>query len=183
MFGPFCALFINQAAAAGFHPKEWHTIEWGASFASTLASKGVSTENITSDVFWTPSFPSNNAGTSTFLQLMSNANQLAKAANSSGNVAAVNWYNYQNIELRMIIFQMITQAVSMIPSANFSTPQQENAALNNALHVLNMQTISGPLQILAPGYGTIGLAAVQWQHGDIQTVYPKNVANATYAHP
>jgi ABC-type branched-subunit amino acid transport system substrate-binding protein len=183
MFGPFCAIFINQASQAGFHPKEWHTIEWGASFASTLTSKGVRTDNITSDVFWTPSFPSSNVGTSTFLQLMNSANTLAKATNSSGSVASVNWYNYQNIELRMIIFQMIQQAVSVIPSANFSTSASENAALNYALHHESFQTISGQLTVQPQGYGTIGLVTVQWQNGNIQTVWPSNVKNATYAHP
>ena len=143
IFGPYCASLITQAAAAGFFPKQWHTIEWGASFASTLQAAGVSTDNITTDVFWTPSFHSSNAGTSTFLQLMTNANQLAKQANSTGNIAPINWYDYQNIELRMIIFQMIAQAVSQIPSANFSTPASENAALNYALHHENFPTIAG----------------------------------------
>ena len=183
MFGPFCAIFIQQANALGFHPKQWHTIEWGASFASSLGSKQISTDNITTDVFWTPSFPSSNAGTSTFLTLINNANQLAKNANSTGHVAPVTWYNYQNIELRMIIFQMISQAVQMIPSANFSSPAQENSALNYALHHLSTQTISGQLTIAPQGYGNIGLATVQWQHGDIETVWPTNVKNATYAHP
>jgi len=183
MFGPFCAIFINQANAAGFHPKEWHTIEWGASFAPTLASASGNTDNITSEVFWTPSFPSSNAGTSTFLQLMNNANQLAIQANSTGKVAPVTWYNYQNIELRMIIFQMIAQAVSMIPSANFTSQASENSALNYVLHHENFPTISGQLVVQPAGYGTIGLVAVQWQHNDIQTVWPRNVANATYVNP
>jgi len=183
IFGPVCALLIQQANAAGFHPKQWHTIEWGASFASSLKTAGISTDNITTEVFWTPSFPSANSGTSTFLQIMSNANQLAKQANSTGNVAPVNWYNYQNIELRMIIFQMIAQAVLNVPSANFSTTTSENSALNYALHHENFQTIAGQLTIEPQGYGTIGLATVQWQHGNIETVYPPSVANATYAHP
>ena len=50
---------------------------------------------------------------------MTNANQLAKQANSTGNIAPVNWYDYQNIELRMIIFQMIAQAVSQHPVGQF----------------------------------------------------------------
>jgi ABC-type branched-subunit amino acid transport system substrate-binding protein len=183
IFGPFCAALIQQANAAGFHPKEWHTIEWGASFASTLKSAGVSTDNITTEVFWTPSFPSSNTGTSTFVQLINNANQLAKQANSTGNIAPVTWYDYQNIELRMIIFQMIAQAVSMTPSANFSSAASENVALNNALHLENFPTISGQLTVEPQGFGTIGLAAVQWQHGSIETVWPQKVANATYAHP
>jgi ABC-type branched-subunit amino acid transport system substrate-binding protein len=183
IFGPYCASLITQAAAAGFFPKQWHTIEWGASFASTLQAAGVSTDNITTDVFWTPSFPTSNPGTSTFVQLMTNANQLAKQANSTGNIAPVNWYDYQNIELRMIIFQMIAQAVSQIPSANFSTPASENAALNYALHHENFPTIAGQLAVQPQGYGTIGLATVQWHDGDIETVYPPSVANASYAYP
>jgi ABC-type branched-subunit amino acid transport system substrate-binding protein len=183
IFGPVCSLLIQQANQAGFHPKQWHTIEWGASFASSLKQATVSTDNITTDVFWTPSFPSSNPGTSTFETLMTNANSLANQANSTGNIAPVNWYDYQNIELRMIIFQMIAQAVSQTPSANFSSPASENSALNHALHHENFPTIAGQLTIQPQGYGTIALATVQWQHGDIETVAPQKVANATYAHP
>ncbi|MDG6995378.1 MAG: ABC transporter substrate-binding protein [Nitrososphaerota archaeon] len=179
MFGPFCAQFITQAEAQGLVPKQWHTIEWGASFASALQAAGVSTANITSDVFWTPSFPSSNPGTALFQQTMQQASQLAVAAGKT----PVNWYNYQNIELRWIIFQMINASVRMIPSANFSSTTSENAALNYALHHLNINTISGPLVIQPQGYGTIGLVTVQFQNNEIQTVYPSNVANATYVHP
>lgn len=179
MFGPFCAQFITQAEAQGLVPKQWHTIEWGASFASQLQAAGVSTANITSDVFWTPSFPSSNPGTALFQQTMQAASQLAVAAGKT----PVNWYNYQNIELRWIIFQMINASVGSIPSANFSSPTSENAALNYALHHLNINTISGPLVIQPQGYGTIGLVTVQFQNNEIQTVYPTSVANATYVHP
>ena len=179
MFGPFCATFITQAAAQGLHPKEWHTIEWGASFASALSAKGVSTSNITSDVFWTPTYPTSNAGTTLFNQLLTSA----QALQPSGT-ASVTWYNYQNVEIRMYIFQMITASVGMIPSANFSSATTLDASLNNALHHLsNLATISGPLTIEPLGYGTIGLATVQWQNNEIQTVFPSNVANTTYAHP
>ena len=183
IFGPYCASLITQAAALGFYPKQWHTIEWGASFASQLQSKGVSMENITTDVFWTPSFPSTNPGTAEFLTLMNNANELATKANSTGNIAPVNWYDYQNIELRMIIYQMISQAVSMVPSANFSSTASENAALNYALHRESFNTISGQLTVQPQGYGTIGLVTIQWRNGNIETVAPPKVANATYDYP
>jgi ABC-type branched-subunit amino acid transport system substrate-binding protein len=179
IFGPVCASFIVQAEQQGLVPKQWHTIEWGASFASTLQQAGISDENITTDVFWTPSFPSSNSGTSTFDTLLQNANSLAVSAGKT----PVTWYNYQNIELRMIIFQMIQAAVSKIPSANFSSTSAENSAINYELHHLSIQTIAGQLVVQPQGYGTIGLVTVQFQHNDVETVYPSDVANATYIHP
>jgi ABC-type branched-subunit amino acid transport system substrate-binding protein len=179
IFGPYCASFITQAAAAGLVPKQWHTIEWGASFASTLNSSGVSDANITTDVFWTPSFPSSNAGTSTFDTLLTNANSLATAAKAT----PVTWYDYQNIELRMIIYQMIQAAVSKIPSANFSSTSAENTAINYELHHLSTATVAGQLTVQPQGYGTIGLVTVQFQHNDVETVAPSSVANASYVYP
>ena len=179
IFGPVCASFIVQAEQAGLVPKQWHTIEWGASFASTLSSAGISDANITTDVFWTPSFNSSNAGTSTFNTVLTNANSLATSAGKT----PVTWYNYQNIELRMIIYQMIQAAVAKIPSANFSSTSAENSAINYELHHLNIPTIAGQLIVQPEGYGTIGLVTVQFQNNNVQTVYPSNVANASYVYP
>ncbi|MHB1909233.1 MAG: ABC transporter substrate-binding protein [Nitrososphaerales archaeon] len=181
MFGPFCAQFINQAVSNGLVPKQWHTIEWGAAFAGILASKGVSTQNITTDVFWTPSFPSSNAGTSMFNTITSEASTAAVANNS----APVTWYNYQNIEIRWEIFQMITAAVGQVPSANFSSASTLDSSINYALHHLsNLPVIAGSLTIAPQGYGTMALVTVQFsKDGTINTVWPSSVSNATYTHP
>jgi ABC-type branched-subunit amino acid transport system substrate-binding protein len=180
MFGPFCAQFITQAVAAGLVPKQWHTIEWGAAFAGILQSKGVSTQNITTDVFWTPSFPSSNPGTNLY------ANTLAQTATTwaVGNGSApVTWYNYQNIEIRWEIFQMINESISQLPSGNFSSAAQLDSSINYELHHLNFATISGQQVIQPAGFGTMALVTVQFENGKINTVYPSNVANATYVHP
>jgi branched-chain amino acid transport system substrate-binding protein len=163
-FGPVAALWMKAASQSGFQPKQWHSIEWGAAFASivgpTLAS------HTTTDVFWTPTFASQSgssyADESLFNTLLKNA--------------GVTWYQFQNIELRMAIFEMITSAV-----AHSTSPTKAN--LNTALHQLNIPSISGQLTVLQPGYGTIGLVTVQWQNGRIQTVFPSSLANSTYAYP
>lgn len=179
MFGPFCAQFITQAESHGLIPKQWHTIEWGAAFAGILQGASVPTQNITTDVFWTPSFPASNPGTSMFNTITNTASNWAVGNKS----APVTWYNYQNIEIRWEIFQMINASVAQVPNSAFSSASSLNTALNNALHTLNIQTISGPLKIQPAGYGTMGLVTVQFENNDINTVYPPNVANATYVHP
>jgi ABC-type branched-subunit amino acid transport system substrate-binding protein len=182
MFGPFCAQFITQAQGAGLVPKQWHTIEWGASFAGIVAGKGYSTDNMTTDVFWTPSYPTTNAGTSLYNAITNTASAWA-VGNSSQN-AAVTWYNYQNIEIRWEIFQMINATIGMLPTANFSSSSLLDSSINNVLHHLtNLQTISGPLTIQPAGFGTMGLVTVQFENGRINTVYPTNVKNATYVAP
>jgi ABC-type branched-subunit amino acid transport system substrate-binding protein len=179
MFGPFCAQFITQAESQGLVPKQWHTIEWGAAFAGILASKSVSTQNITTDVFWTPSFPANNTGTAMFNQITQTASTWAIGNKS----APVTWYDYQNIEIRWEIFQMINASIAQVPNSAFSSSSTLNSDINNALHSLNIQTITGPLKIQPLGYGTMGLVTVQFESGDINTVYPSTVANATYVFP
>jgi ABC-type branched-subunit amino acid transport system substrate-binding protein len=179
IFGPVCASFITYAESQGLMPRQWHTIEWGAIFASTLQPT-VSTANITTDVFWTPSFPSSYAGSSLYQTITNQADQLAVAANA----LPVTWYNYQNIEIRWEIYQMINASIAQIPTANFSSTATLDASINSALHHLNIQTITGPLQIQPLGYGTMGLVTVQFaKNGDINTVFPSSVANATYVHP
>jgi ABC-type branched-subunit amino acid transport system substrate-binding protein len=179
MFGPFCAQFITQAESQGLVPKQWHTIEWGAAFAGILASKSVSTQNITTDVFWTPSFPANNTGTAMFNQITQTASTWAVGNKS----APVTWYDYQNIEIRWEIFQMINASIAQVPNSAFSSSSTLNSDINNALHSLNIPTITGPLKIQPLGYGTMGLVTVQFENGDINTVYPSTVANATYVYP
>lgn len=181
MFGPFCAQFITQAEGMGLVPKQWHTIEWGASFAGIVNGAGYSTNNMTTDVFWTPSFPSSNPGSSLYQSITATASQWA-VGNSSSN-PPVTWYNYQNIEIRWEIFQMINATIAKLPTANFSSPATLDASINNVLHTLSMQTIAGSLAIQPLGYGTMGLVTVQFENGRINTVYPTNVANATYVHP
>jgi ABC-type branched-subunit amino acid transport system substrate-binding protein len=181
MFGPFCAQFITQAEGAGLVPKQWHTIEWGASFAGIVTGKGYSTDNMTTDVFWTPSFPATNPGTALYTNITNTASAWA-LGNSSSN-AAVTWYNYQNIEIRWEIFQMINATIAQIPTANFSSPATLDSSINNVLHHLDMQTIAGSLVIQPAGFGTMGLVTVQFENGRINTVYPQDVANATYVHP
>lgn len=176
MFGPFCAQFITQAESHGLVPKQWHTIEWGAAFAGILSSASVSTDNITTDVFWTPSFPASNAGTSTYLGITQTASTWALGNKS----AAVTWYNYQNIEIRWEIYQMINATIAKIPTANFSSSASLDSAINNVLHTLTTQTISGPLTIQPAGYGTMALVTVQFKKGNINTVWPQSVSNATY---
>ncbi len=180
MFGPFCAQFITQAEANGLIPKQWHTIEWGSAFAGILASKGVSTQNITTDVFWTPSFPATNAGTNLYANTIT---QLASQWAVGNNSAPVTWYNYQNIEIRWEIYQMINATIAQIPSANFSSSTQLDSSINNVLHHLNFATISGQQVIQPAGFGTMGLVTVQFENGKINTVYPSSVSNATYVHP
>ena len=181
MFGPFCAQFITQAESSGLVPKQWHTIEWGSAFAGILGSKGVSTQNITTDVFWTPSFPATNAGTSLMNTITATASQWA-VGNSSANLP-VTWYNYQNIEIRWEIFQMINATIGQIPSANFSSSTTLDSSINNVLHKLNMQTVSGPLVIQPAGYGTMALVTVQFNNNRINAVYPSSVSNSTYIYP
>jgi ABC-type branched-subunit amino acid transport system substrate-binding protein len=186
MFGPFCAQFITQAESQGLVPKQWHTIEWGSAFQGILASKSVSMNNITTDVFWTPSFPASNPGTSMFNTITQTASTWAVGNKS----APVTWYNYQNIEIRWEIFQMINASISQVPNSAFSNQTTLNSDINNALHTLNIQTISGPLKIQSLGFGTMALVTVQFENessqftgGNINTVSPSNVANATYVHP
>ncbi len=181
MFGPFCGQFITQAESHGLVPKQWHTIEWGSAFAPIVSSAGYSTNNMTTDVFWTPSFPASNAGTSLYNTITQTASNWA-LGNSSSN-AAVTWYNYQNIEIRWEIYQMINASIAQIPSANFSSAATLDSSLNNVLHKLNIQTISGPLIIQPLGYGTMALVTVQFESGRINTVYPSSVSNSTYVHP
>ncbi len=163
MFGPFSAQFIKQANDQGFRPKEWHSIEFGAAFLPTLGSLA---NGVTSEIFWTPNFSFYQ--TDIFKQLL--------------NQAGMDWRVWQWVELRMIIFQMIVQAVqdSAIrnPADSFS-----KASINDALHKLQMMTISGPLIVQSPGYGTVGLVPIQIQNGNIVTIWPTNLADATYVHP
>jgi branched-chain amino acid transport system substrate-binding protein len=168
-FGPVAALWMKAAAQAGFQPKQWHTIEWGAAFAPILGGTQ-NVNHVTSEAFWTPSYLSRSgsgyADEATFGQLL-------KTAYGS---AQVGWYLFQNIELRMIIFEMISAAVSQ-------TTSPTRANLNTALHQLNIPTVSGQLVVQSAGYGTIGLVPIQWQGGRVQTVFPSTLANATYAWP
>lgn len=168
-FGPVAALWMKAAAAAGFQPKQWHTIEWGAAFAPILTGTGY-VDHTTTDVFWTPTYLTKSGGgyadESVFNQLMTTAYGSTQAG----------WYLFQNVELRMIIFEMISAAV-----AQSTSPTRAN--INTALHQLNIPTISGQLVIGSAGYGNIGLVTVQWQNGRVQTVYPASLANATYAWP
>ncbi|MDA4126063.1 MAG: ABC transporter substrate-binding protein [Thaumarchaeota archaeon] len=168
-FGPVAALWMKAAAQAGLQPKQWHTIEWGSAF-SFLAGGSASVNHVTSDVFWTPTYLSKNGGgfsdESTFSQLL----QTAYGSAQSG------WYQFQNVELRMVIFQMIKAAVA-------ATDNPTRANLNTALHALNIATVSGQLNVQPQGYGTIGLVPVQWQNNRIQTVFPASLSNMTYAYP
>ena len=163
-FGPIAGLWMKAASQSGFQPKQWHTIEWGAAFASITGQPLAS--HTTTEVFWTPTFASQQgsgfADEALFTQLVKNA--------------GITWYNFQNIELRMIIFQMIAKAVSQV-----SSPTRAN--LNTALHQLNMPTVGGQLVVQSQGYGTIGLVPVQWQNGRIQTLFPQSLKNATYVYP
>jgi branched-chain amino acid transport system substrate-binding protein len=157
MFGPVNALFIKQAAEAGFKPKEFHVIEYGAGFVQSL---GPLAEGVTSDIFWTPSFKYYQSDL---------LNQLMARAGLS-------WVDWQWTELRMIIFQMIINAVE-------EAGKLDRDAINDALHRLQIMTVSGPLIIGPQGYGNIGLVTIQIQNGRIQTVWPPQLANATYVHP
>jgi len=168
-FGPVAALWMKAAAQAGFQPKQWHTIEWGAAFAPILGGTQ-NVNHVTTEVFWTPTYLSKSGGGFADETLF---NQLLTSG--YGN-AQFGWYLFQNIELRMIIFEMISTAV-----AQSSSPTRAN--LNAALHQLNIPTISGQLVVQSAGYGTIGLVPVQWQNGRVQTIYPSSFANATYAWP
>lgn len=163
MFGPFSALFIKQANDQGFRPKEWHTIEWGASYLPTVGSLA---EGSTSEIFWTPNF--NFYQSDIFKQLL--------------NQAGMDWTVWQWIELRMIIFQMIVQALYDSAISNPGDPFSR-ASINDALHKLQMMTIGGPLITQPQGYGTIGLVPIQIQNGKIVTIWPKHLADATYVHP
>jgi branched-chain amino acid transport system substrate-binding protein len=157
MFGPVNALFIRQANEAGFKPKEFHVIEYGAGFVNSL---GPLAEGVTSEIFWTPSFK--------FYQ--------SDLLNELMTKAGLNWVDWQWTELRMIIFQMIVAAVE-------EAGKLDREAINNALHRLQIMTVSGPLIIGPQGYGNIGLVAIQIQNGRIQTVWPSELANATYVYP
>jgi ABC-type branched-subunit amino acid transport system substrate-binding protein len=163
-FGPVAALWMKAASQAGLQPKQWHTIEWGAAFEPIVGAQLAN--HVTTDVFWTPSFSKQQgngfADNQLFNQLLSNA--------------GVTWYQFQNINLRMIIFQMIKAAVA-------ATSNPTRANINAALHQLNIPTVSGQLVIQPQGYGTIGLVPIQWQNNAIQTVYPPSVSNSTYAFP
>ncbi|MEM0349517.1 MAG: ABC transporter substrate-binding protein [Candidatus Caldarchaeum sp.] len=156
MFGPVNALFIRQANEAGFKPKEFHVIEYGAGFVNSL---GPLAEGVTSEIFWTPSFK--------FYQ--------SDLLNELMTKAGLNWVDWQWTELRMIIFQMIVAAVE-------EAGKLDREAINNALHRLQIMTVSGPLIIGPQGYGNIGLVAIQIQNGRIQTVWPSELANATYVY-
>src|SRR2546428_8802857 len=101
-FARVAALWMKAASQSGFQPKQWHTIEWGAAFASITGQPLAS--HTTTEVFWTPTFASQQgsgfADEALFNQLVAKA--------------GVTWYNFQNIELRMIIFEMISKAVSQV---------------------------------------------------------------------
>ncbi|MEM3404660.1 MAG: ABC transporter substrate-binding protein [Nitrososphaerales archaeon] len=157
MFGPINALFIKQANEAGFKPKEYHVVEYGAGFVDSL---GALAEGVTSDIFWTPSFK--------YYQ--------SDLLNDLMKKAGLSWVDWQWTELRMIIFQMIISAVEEAGSL-------DRNKINDALHRLQIMTVSGPLVIQPPGYGTIGLVPIQIQNGRIQTVWPPQLANATYIFP
>jgi len=166
-FGPVAALWMKAASQGGFQAKQWHTIEWGAAF-SPIA--GQLSNHVTTEVFWTPSFlaksGSGYADEALFSQLLKTAYGTAQSG----------WYLFQNIELRMIIFEMIAAAVAHVNSVTA-------ANLNTALHQLNIPTVAGQLVVQSPGYGTIGLVPIQWQNNQIQTVFPAGLANATYVFP
>jgi ABC-type branched-subunit amino acid transport system substrate-binding protein len=168
-FGPVAALWMKDAAAAGYTPSQWHTIEWGAAFAPILGG-AQKVQHVSSEAFWTPTYEkqtgSGYSDETTFKQLLTTAYGSDQAG----------WYLFQNVELRMIIFQMISAAV-----AQTTSPTRAN--LNTALHALNISTVSGQLVVQSAGYGTIGLVPVQWQNGEIQTVYPSSLANSTFAYP
>ncbi|MDJ0271020.1 MAG: ABC transporter substrate-binding protein, partial [Aigarchaeota archaeon] len=157
MFGPVNALFIRQANEAGFKPKEFHVIEYGAGFVDGL---GPLAEGVTSEIFWTPSFK--------YYQ--------SDLLNELMARAGLSWVDWQWTELRMIIFQMIVAAVE-------EAGRLDRDAINDALHRLQIMTVSGPLIIGPQGYGNIGLVAIQIQNGRIQTVWPRELANATYVYP
>lgn len=163
-FGPVAALWIKAANQSGFQPKQWHTLEWGAAFEPIVGPRLV--EHITSDIFWTPSFLNKQGGGYADEQLFWGLLQNA----------SMPWTKYQWIELRMIIFQMIAAAVSQVDTVS-------RASLNTALHKLNIPTISGQLVVQPQGYGTIRLVTVQWQNGEIKTVWPQELADATYIFP
>lgn len=166
-FGPVAALWIKAAQQAGYSPQQWHTIEWGAAFSPIL---GGNVNHITTDVFWTPSYLSKSGGgyadESTFSSLLTTAYGSTQ----------LGWYQFQNVNLRMIIFEMIAAAV-----AASTSPTRAN--LNAALHQLNIPTVSGQLVVQPAGYGNIGLVPIQWQNGRVQTVFPSSLSNATYAYP
>jgi branched-chain amino acid transport system substrate-binding protein len=163
-FGPVAALWMKAASQAGLQPKQWHTIEWGAAFSAITGS--ALANHVTTDVFWSPTFAGKTgtgyADNQLFGTLLTNA--------------GVTWYQFQNIELRMVIFQMIKAAV-----AASNSPTRAN--LNTALHALNIPTVSGSLVVQPQGYGTIGLVPIQWQNNRIQTVFPQSLSNASYAYP
>lgn len=168
-FGPVAALWMKAAGQAGLAPKQWHTIEWGAAFAPILGGPQ-NTNHVSSEAFWTPTYLSKSGGgysdESTFSQLLTTAYGSAQTG----------WYLFQNVELRMVIFQMIKAAVA-------ATDNPTRATLNTALHALNIATVSGQLVVQPQGYGTIGLVPVQWQNSRIQTVFPSGLSNATFAYP
>jgi ABC-type branched-subunit amino acid transport system substrate-binding protein len=166
-FGPVAALWIKAATQAGYTPPQWHTIEWGAAFSPILGGK---VDHITTDVFWTPTYLSKSGGGYADETTFSNVLTTAYGSAQRG------WYQFQNIELRMIIFEMISAAV-----AASTSPTRAN--LNAALHQLNIPTVSGQLNVGSAGYGNIGLVPVQWQNGRVQTVFPASLSNATYAYP
>ncbi|MEM4200629.1 MAG: ABC transporter substrate-binding protein, partial [Nitrososphaerales archaeon] len=126
MFGPINALFIKQANEAGFKPKEYHVVEYGAGFVDSL---GALAEGVTSDIFWTPSFK--------YYQ--------SDLLNDLMKKAGLSWVDWQWTELRMIIFQMIISAVEEAGSL-------DRNKINDALHRLQIMTVSGPLVIQPPGY-------------------------------
>jgi len=163
-FGPVAALWMKAASDAGLQPKQWHTIEWGAAFSAITGN--ALANHVTTDVFWSPTFAGKTgtgyADNQLFGTLLTNA--------------GVTWYQFQNIELRMVIFQMIKAAV-----AASNSPTRAN--LNTALHALNIPTVSGSLVVQPQGYGTIGLVPIQWQNNRIQTVFPASLSNASYAFP
>src|SRR5713226_701457 len=125
-FGPVAALWMKAASQAGLQPKQWHTIEWSAAFSAITG--GALANHVTTDVFWSPTFAGKTgtgfADNQLFGTLLTNA--------------GVTWYQFQNIELRMVIFQMIKAAV-----AASNSPTRAN--LNTALHALNIPTVSGSL--------------------------------------
>ncbi len=163
-FGPVSALWMKAASQSGLQPRQWHSIEWGAAFSPIIGSQIAN--HVTTDVFWAPPFGSKQGSGFADNQLF---NQLLSGA-------GVTWYQFQNIELRMVIFQMIKAAVSQVDNPT-------RASVNAALRALNIPTVSGQLVVQPQGYGTIGLVPVQWQNNRIQTVFPSGLSNATYAYP
>jgi hypothetical protein len=178
MSGTLCAEFITQSESQGVVPKQWYTIECGAPFVDILESRSISMQNITTSVFWMPSFSTNYSGTSALRSITAEANSWITGNNS----LALNLSNYPGIGVQWEIFQMINASIAQIPNVDFSSQLMLNWAINNALHYLDVQTSTDSLQIQGQGFGTMGLVTVQFENGNINIVAPSNLANETYVH-